>query len=104
MDYKREKEIKDIYDVVKYNQNLQLCRGYINILNSGFVTLELAVEAKNFSLNTYEEFFKEKPIIALANTCPVKRDVEPLDNLWMNLKALEKMLMEAIAENGDSKS
>lgn len=100
MDYKIEKKIKDVYDIGKYARKLELCRDYIDILNSGNVTENLFMEAEKFSSDTYKELSVEKPIIAKANTCLVQRKVTPLQELQLNLKAVERMLKEAIAENG----
>lgn len=102
MDYKTEKKIKEIYDSGKYVCKLELCRKYMDILNRGDVTKELFMEAEKFSSDTYNELSVEKPVIAIENTCPVRRNVTPLQELQLNLEAVEKMLKESIAENVDS--
>lgn len=51
-------------------------------------------EARTFSVNTYKELCVENPIIAGLNTCWVARNVTPIEELKLNLEALEKMLIE----------
>lgn len=100
--YKNEIEIiDDAYKFGKHNRKLQDCRSYMNSIKSGRATYEILREAERFANETYNDLVEDDPLIVNANTCPTARRIDPITNLYINLEAIEKMLMEFIGKEGN---
>lgn len=90
MDKKYNEKLNSAHDLGKYQRKLKKCRDYLQEIKNGCMTDSLFDEINDFSLNTYNELCIENPIIAGLNTCFVQRNVTPIEELKLNLEALEK--------------
>lgn len=86
--------------VVKHGKQLRKCRDYISAIESGHVSINIINEAVIFSNNTYEDILGDDLGIAIANTS-TPRNIDIIENLFLNLKALEKMLFELMEKEAD---
>lgn len=100
MNTQDNEELNSVHDLGKYQRKLKKCRDYLQKIKSGYMTDSLFDEMKKFSLNTYKELYVDNPIVAVLNTCLVQRNVTPIEQLKLNLEALEKMLVEVITKEG----
>lgn len=98
MDKHLDEKLDSAYELGKYAKELSRCRQYLSEIKNGYMTDFLFKEANTFSVNTYKELCVEEPIIAGLNTCFVQRNVTPIEELKLNLEALEKMLLGVIGK------
>ena len=90
--------IDNAHGVSKHRAMLKQCDYYIQVLSSQVVSEELFEEAYCFATDAYAEVQKDDITIALVNTSPIKRNVDIMTNLKINLGAIHKMLGELLAK------
>lgn len=84
------KEIKELRD--DYNK----CDYYLNELNNG--NINFLKEAIDFSNKKYKEFSIKDTDIAVINTNPIPTNLDDITQTKVNLKALQKMIIEIISK------
>lgn len=99
MDKHFDEKLDSAYELGKYAKELSRCRQYLYKIKNEHITECLFNEANTFSMNTYKELYEANPIIAGLNTCWTVRNVTPIEELRLNLEALEKMLVEMVEKN-----
>lgn len=100
MDKYLDEKLHSAYEMGKCARELSRCRQYLSEIKNGHITECLFNEANTFSMNTYKELYEANPIIAGLNTCWTVRNVTPIEELRLNLEALEKMLVEMVSKKG----
>lgn len=100
MDKYLDEKLHSAYEMGKCARELSRCRQYLSEIKNGYMTDFSFKEANTFSVNTYKELCVEDPIIAGLNTCWTVRNVTPIEELRLNLEALEKMLVEMVSKKG----
>lgn len=84
------KEIKELRD--DYNK----CDYYLNELNNR--DINFLKEAIDFSNKKYKEFSIKDTDIAVINTNPIPTNLDDITQTKVNLKALQKMIIEIISK------
>lgn len=84
------KEIKELRD--DYNK----CDYYLNELNNG--DINFLKEAIDFSNKKYKEFSIKDTDIVVINTNPIPTNLDDITQTKVNLKALQKMIIEIISK------
>lgn len=100
MEYKCFNQIIQNEKVMKYYEELQKCKHYLAIMKNEMVTGEQIQKIERFSNDLYSEILVDNPDIAVANTAK-QGNINPIENIKMNLVALKKMLNECIVKEGE---
>lgn len=87
--------------IMKYREKIEKCDYYISFLNNEKVTSKQIQEMDKFSNDVYREILFDSPDIAIANTA-IRRNIDPMMQELLNLKALKKMLDECIVKEGEN--
>lgn len=88
----------NVHGASKHRAMLGKCDYYIQAISNQVVSEELFQEAYCFAMDAYAEVQKDDITIALVNTSPIKRNVDIVTDLKINLRAIHKMLGELLAK------
>ena len=80
-----------------HKSDLQLCEQYLSLLQIT-PTEAMAYKANQFATEVYNDILKEDTEIAVVNTCPVKRNLDFVTAVNLNLKAVINMLEQILVK------
>ena len=91
------KSIDTVNKIKKHKMSLQLCKQYLNALQCT-PTEDMANEANQFAAEIYNDILKEETEIAVVNTCPIRRNLDFITEVNLNLKAVINMLEQILVK------
>lgn len=94
------KDIDTADKIKKHKMSLQVCKQYLNVLQYTLAE-NVAYEANQYATEVYNDILKEETEIAVVNTCPVKRNLDFVTEVNLNLKAVINMLEQILVKESE---
>ena len=93
------KSIDTANKIRNHKSDLQLCEQYLSLLQIT-PTEAMAYKANQFATEVYNDILQDDTEIAVVNTCPVKRNLDFVTEVNLNLKAVINMLEQILTKEG----
>lgn len=89
-------EILEVKEIKELGDDYNKCDYYLNELNNG--NINFLKEAIDFSNKKYKEFSIKDTDIAVINSNLIPTNLDDITQTKVNLKALQKMIIEIISK------